>query len=217
MLCKILAFVGLLLLVSNGQSLSFGNTQGSNMVLQQAPYMSKIWGKASAGSTIDVRLTLESTGNTIDTVSATTDSNGYWSIYFKPIAASNDVYSITATTGKESVSMKNILFGDVFICGGQSNMQFTVDSAFNASEEVQAANNYPMIRLFTATQIGSSTPQIELLQIEEPWSVASNITVGGGNWSYMSAMVGTFLSIFFSVFSSNNLYPLVLVFWSEPA
>lgn len=158
------------------------------MVLQQSPFSAKIWGKSVVGSSIDITLTLESNQQIIDKVNAITDSTGFWSIYFKPIAASNNAYTITATTSNDTISMSNILFGDVFVCGGQSNMQFTVDSAFNASNEVQAANNYPMIRLFTASEIGAAKPQIELLKIEEPWSVASNLTVGGGNWSYFSAM-----------------------------
>jgi len=42
--------------------------------------------------------------------------------------------------------LSNVLFGDVWVCGGQSNMQFTVDEGFNATEEVRAAAGYPNIR-----------------------------------------------------------------------
>ena len=74
------------------------------------------------------------------------------------------------------------------LCSGQSNMQFTVASAFNATEEIAAAANFPFIRLFTASLISSNTPQNQLLGIEEPWSVASPEAVGNGNWSYFSAV-----------------------------
>ena len=67
-------------------------------------------------------------------------------------------------------------------------MQFTVASAFNATEEIAAAANFPFIRLFTASLISSNTPQNQLLGIEEPWSVASPTTVGDGNWTYFSAV-----------------------------
>lgn len=76
----------------------------------------------------------------------------------------------------------------VQLCSGQSNMQFTVDSAFNATAEVAAAANFPYIRLFSAALFASSTPLDELESVMQPWSVASPAAVGGGNWSYFSAM-----------------------------
>ena len=67
-------------------------------------------------------------------------------------------------------------------------MQFTVDQAFNATAEVAAAADFPYIRLFTAALISSNTPLNQLAGIEQPWSVASPTAVGGGNWSYFSAV-----------------------------
>ncbi len=60
-------------------------------------------------------------------------------------------YTITATSEKySSISLSDVLFGDVWVCSGQSNMQFTVPQVFNASKEIADAANYPHIRLFTA-------------------------------------------------------------------
>jgi sialate O-acetylesterase len=67
-------------------------------------------------------------------------------------------------------------------------MQFTVDSAFNATAEVAAADGFPYIRLFTAALYASNTPLVQLESVEEPWSVASSASVGGGNWTYFSAV-----------------------------
>ena len=67
-------------------------------------------------------------------------------------------------------------------------MQFTVDQAFNASAEVAAAADFPYIRLFTAALISSNTPLNQLAGVEQSWSVASPNAVGGGNWSYFSAI-----------------------------
>ena len=105
-----------------------------------------------------------------------------------PIAASSTSYNVTASSAGETATLTDVLFGDVWLCSGQSNMQFTVDSAFNATAEVAAAGNFPLIRLFTAAMIASDTPLTELAQVEEPWSVASAAAVGGGNWTYFSAM-----------------------------
>jgi sialate O-acetylesterase len=66
-------------------------------------------------------------------------------------------------------------------------MQFTVPQVFNASEEEALADKYPNVRLFTAALRTSDTPVRELLAVEQPWSVASSKTVGGGNWTYFSA------------------------------
>jgi hypothetical protein len=60
----------------------------------------------------------------------------------------------------EKVLLEDIYFGDVWLCGGQSNMQFTVNLAFNATTELALANNYPHIRLFT---VGQSTTSDEVI------------------------------------------------------
>ena len=57
---------------------------------------------------------------------------------------------------------------------------------YNATDEVAKAANYPMIRLFTATQEQSTTPVDELLAISEPWSVASP----GGEPSSLASYYG---------------------------
>lgn len=91
-----------------------------------------------------------------------------------PTAASETPYTITATSGSGSISLKNVLFGDVWVCGGQSNMVFTVPSAFNATDEIAKADNYPNIRLFTVQRVSSDTPLDEPPVILQPWSVTSS-------------------------------------------
>lgn len=75
------------------------------------------------------------------------------------------------------------MFGDVWICSGQSNMQMTVSQAYNSSVEIAEAANYPNIRLFTVGQgTTSATPLSEFSTIEQTWSVASPSSVGGMNF-----------------------------------
>lgn len=85
--------------------------------------------------------------------------------------------------------MKNVLFGDVWVCGGQSNMVFTlpqvnrpvllneniplIQQAYNATEEMAKAANYPNIRLFTVQRVSSATELEEPPEILQQWSVAS--------------------------------------------
>jgi sialate O-acetylesterase len=87
-----------------------------------------------------------------------------------------------------TITLHDILFGDVWLCSGQSNMQFTVSMMFNATEEIQNAGNFSKIRLFTASLLPSALPVEELLGINLNWSVASPQTVGGPSWNYMSAV-----------------------------
>jgi len=80
------------------------------------------------------------------------------------------------------------LFGDVYVCSGQSNMQMTVHSAFNATDEIAAAANYPNIRVYTVGQSTfSATPLQEFANVEQFWSVASPESIGTGDWSSFSA------------------------------
>eukprot|EP01060_Flectonema_neradi_P030830 TRINITY_DN4553_c0_g2_i9.p2 TRINITY_DN4553_c0_g2~~TRINITY_DN4553_c0_g2_i9.p2 ORF type:complete len:527 (+),score=120.48 TRINITY_DN4553_c0_g2_i9:2206-3786(+) len=171
---------------------NFSNTMGDNMVLQQAPASAQVWGLADeVGKSVTVTLQ-QAGGATEQEIETTTISETgiiIWKVAFDPIKASNDQYSVTATLeGNSSVTAKNILFGDVYICSGQSNMQFTVDQAFNASAEVAAADNFPNVRLYTAAEDYSSVEKQQLWKVQLPWSVASSAAVGGGNWSYFSAV-----------------------------
>jgi len=87
-----------------------------------------------------------------------------------------------------TITIHDVLFGDVWVCSGQSNMQMTVASIFNATEEIANAGNFPKIRLFTVSLIPAAVPVEELLGINLNWSVASPTTVGGPAWDYMSAV-----------------------------
>eukprot|EP01083_Nonionella_stella_P265141 898531_1 len=79
--------------------------------------------------------------------------------------------------------------------------------AMNATAEIQNANNYPYIRLFTSTQTSASIQQLELITVEQNWSIANNATVGGSPWTYFSA-----LCWFWGVEMYNTLnYPVGLI------
>lgn len=123
----------------------------------------------------------------------------------------------------DDATLSNVLFGDVYVCGGQSNMQFTVSSVFNATKEIADADNYPSIRIMTVGQgTISPVPLAELNTIEQQWSVASSKTVGVGNWSAFSAACWFFgrdlqkeLKIPIGLVSSNWGGTIVQA-WSSP-
>lgn len=115
-------------------AIRLSRTLGDHSVLQRdkpAP----VWGFDSPGSTVSTAFA----GVKLSTV---TGRDGIWRVVLPPTPAGGP-YSLTFTSSVGgSVSMSDVLLGDVYLCGGQSNMQFTVASGLNASAEIAAAN-YP--------------------------------------------------------------------------
>jgi sialate O-acetylesterase len=111
---------------------------GDNMVLQRNK-LGKIWGWSEPGDTVRVEI-----GS--NTASAVAGADRRWQVEFRPLPAGGP-YTVKIT-GRQSVEFKNVLFGDVWLCGGQSNMEFKLRGALNGADEVKAAN-YPQIRFFT--------------------------------------------------------------------
>jgi sialate O-acetylesterase len=162
------------------------------MVLQRAPQSAIVWGFGDASTLTTLRMN----DQTYTTISRSEPANAQhesiWSITLKPVTEEGPfdihVTQPLANGTLVTVSIHDILFGDVWICSGQSNMQLTVSMIYNATEEIANAGNYPKIRVFTAADKPSATPVEELLDIKLNWSVASPTSIGGADWSYMSAV-----------------------------
>jgi len=110
----------------------------NNMVIQretQAP----VWGWADAGEKVTV------TGSWGGSATTTADQAGKWKVTLQTPTAGGP-YTITFK-GNNTVQLKNVLSGEVWLCSGQSNMQWPVSKADNPSEEAANAN-YPQIRHF---------------------------------------------------------------------
>lgn len=123
---------------------------GDSMVLQRdAPL--RIWGKASAGESITVKFHSQER-------KTSADKNGEWLVVLSPEKAGGP-YALTVH-GKETVTLKGILMGDIWLCSGQSNMEFPVkgwSSVYNADEEIKQAD-FPQIRLFTVEKNVEAQP-----------------------------------------------------------
>ena len=162
------------------------------MVLQRAPRRAVVWGFGDTNKTI----TLQIENNIYNTRSEAQSVNEFnesiWSITLDPVSDEGpfDIHvSQPLTNGTLiTITLHDVLFGDVWICSGQSNMEFTVISTLNATEEIANAGKYPKIRVFTAERIPSITPLEELLLIRQNWSVASPASIGGPAWLYFSAV-----------------------------
>ena len=129
---------------------------GDNMVMQRNTEV-KIWGKANPKEKITVTANWNKS-----IVTAMSNKNGEWLVKVKTTEAGGP-YTITISTVKEKVTLKNILLGEVWLCSGQSNMEMTMagytDSPINGSNEMLADAENNNIRLFTLKRLSITTPQ----------------------------------------------------------
>lgn len=118
-----------------------------NMVLQRDKAV-PVWGKAEPGE----KVTVEFAGQSL---SATADDKGQWSVTLKELKtnATGQVLKVTGKSG-EALSYKNVLVGEVWLCSGQSNMQWTLKRSMNSKAEIAAAK-YPLIRLLSVKRTAS--------------------------------------------------------------
>lgn len=118
-----------------------------NAVLQRDVAI-PVWGTANDGEKVTVRF--------LDQVVTTVAKDGKWMVRLAPIKAGGP-FSLTIN----DIELKNILIGEVWICSGQSNMQWDLARTTNAEATI-AASKSPMIRLFTVGRKTSYTPLIEM-------------------------------------------------------
>jgi len=111
-----------------------------NMVLQRGK-ANTIWGWSEPGDNVRVEIAEA-------TASAVAGSDRRWQVKIQPPPAGGP-YTIRIS-GRQTVELHNVLVGDVWLCGGQSNMGLPLQFARNGAEEVKAAN-YPEIRFFSVS------------------------------------------------------------------
>ena len=118
--------------------LSFARPFGDHMVVQRDMEL-PIWGKADGQQPIEVRI-----GNENRTTVA--DEDGRWRVVFPARKASNRPLTIEVRSGEETLTLSDVLVGEVWLCAGQSNMEWAVSLSASAKETQATANN-PHIRL----------------------------------------------------------------------
>ena len=140
---------------------------GDNMVLQQDQKVS-IWGWADPGEEVMVGVSWHNMKWAV-----TADRNGKWEYKMNP-PKTGGPYEMTLS-GKNTITIKNIQVGEVWICSGQSNMQWSVQNSNNAEQEIAAAD-YPNIRLFTVQREVAEQPKSDCTG---EWTLCSPETVPG--------------------------------------
>lgn len=88
------------------------------------------------------------------------DAQGHWRASLKSFPAGGP-YEMQIEAGEQQISLKDILVGDVWLCSGQSNMEFALKDAYGADTTIRKAV-YPDIRLLTIPKIIRNTPQEDI-------------------------------------------------------
>ncbi len=136
---------------------------GSHMVLQRRKPV-PVWGRADAGEKITVTF-----ANQTKTVK--TGKDGKWRVSLDPLEAGGP-YQMVVRGKKNVVTFDDVLAGEVWICSGQSNMEWPLASATNGKAESKLAN-YPQIRQLEVSKAMSLTPASD---IRGEWTVCSPAT-----------------------------------------
>ena len=172
-LIKYFTFILLLsLFVGNGfANVKLASPFGDHMVLQRNKLV-PVWGTATPGE--KVTLTFNGQKKTV-----VTGTDGAWSVKLDKLVAGGPY--VMKVSGVNTISVEDVYVGEVWLCSGQSNMDFTVAredrywcGVFNEKEEVANAN-YPLIRVFDT----DFSPREEVQkQVTGIWEVVSPKTVG---------------------------------------
>jgi sialate O-acetylesterase len=137
---------------------SVPNLFSDGMVLQRRMPI-HVWGKAAPQEKVSVTFRGE-------TKSATTDALGHWDVYLSPANAGGP-YELTVS-GANTITIRDVLVGDVWIASGQSNMEFPLRRANNGEAEVAAAN-FPNIRLLRVRKASTDYPLYDV-GVDAPWA-----------------------------------------------
>ena len=128
---------------AKGEGLCLHNLFQSNMVLQRDKPI-RVWGWAAAGETIAVSFD----GKEQNTKAA---ADGSWLVSFPAKPASSDPAKLIVKGSSATLTLDNILIGDVWLLGGQSNMEFEISKTEGGRLEIVSAN-FKNIRLFSVPQ-----------------------------------------------------------------
>ncbi len=126
----------------------------SNMVVQRDKPV-KIWGTAAKNESITVSFNQQR-------VKVKANTKGEWLVTLQPMAWGGP-FEMTITGKKETKTFTNVLIGDVWICSGQSNMEWPLGDVSNTATEVPASS-FPNIRLFTVEKDMAMAPKTNVKQ-----------------------------------------------------
>lgn len=176
---------------ANGVGLCVSNVFQSNMVLQRDKPI-KLWGWADAGEKVVVTF-----GGNEQT--ATAAGNRSWKVTLPAMVASSGPLTLTVKGSTQTLTLENILIGDVWVLGGQSNMEFPLDRIENGQLEIVSAN-YPNIRILTVPALNGPDRKPDFPRLHE-WSGWFGRHYRKGDWDVCTPEIARELSAIGYVFA----------------
>ena len=155
------------LAVSSFAELKLPALFSDGMVLQRDQNV-PVWGWADVGAEVTVSFAGQ-------TQKATADQTGKFMVRLEKMDASAEPHLLKVTTETESAEVSDVLVGEVWLCSGQSNMQWPVFRALDFEKE-RAAASHPLIRMFLTVEVTSQKLEEEC---SGSWKVCAPETVGG--------------------------------------
>lgn len=156
---------------------------GDHMVLQEGAKL-PVWGTADPGEAVTVTVGPEK-------AQAKADDKGNWRVELAPLPGDSTPVTVTVK-GKNTVTFSDVLIGEVWICSGQSNMEFGIGNDYQGAKNIAQANE-PEIRLFLVPHATSLEPQNDLAKVPATnlagkWQVVTPAVMGGKwGWNGFSA------------------------------
>src|SRR5882757_2349805 len=135
-----------------------------NMVLQRGIPV-PVWGWADDGEAITVQFGSE--------MAKTTAKDGKWMVRLKPVKSSQP--SVLTVSGKNTITLTNVIGGEVWVASGQSNMEWPISKTFTSNTVIASASE-PMLRLFTVKKLKALTPTNNCIGT---WDICTPQTVPG--------------------------------------
>lgn len=153
----------LLVLAQLSWAVSLPAVFSDNMVLQQNSELI-IWGWGKPMEKISINTPWD--GNTLNTEAT---NQGTWSVFVKTPKGSMTPYNLSIK-GYNEIVLKNVLIGEIWLCSGQSNMEWSANMGINSAQDEVKQAKYPNIRFFSVVHRTATAPQIDL---EGAWAECS--------------------------------------------
>ncbi|MEM9347160.1 MAG: hypothetical protein AAGB26_11145 [Planctomycetota bacterium] len=182
----------LILVPAVGEGLCVSNTFQSNMVLQRDKPIT-VWGWAEPGE----ELTVSFAGNS---TKAKANNQRYWQAELPAMEANADPQVMTIKGKSDTLTLDNILVGDVWVLGGQSNMEFELAKVENGHLEIVSAN-FPEMRILSIPVGESPTEDLRSFPSIYQWSDWSNRHFKKGSWDVLTPDIAKDLSAIGYVFA----------------
>lgn len=174
-----------------GEGLSVHNLFQSNMVLQRDKPV-RIWGWGTPGETVTVAIAGER-------ASVEVEKDRTWSVTLPAMPTRTESLEIVISGERETLTLANVLVGDVWVLGGQSNMEFPLSRVENGPLEIVSAN-HSGIRILTVPAKEGPEPVVAFPRLHE-WSDWSSRHFRKGDWDVCSPEVVRELSAIGYVFA----------------